>query len=75
MDRVDAGGSVNGISLEPRLLNRKDAAHYMGVSVRTFDKIKHLFGVELNGVVRYDRLDIDRHIELSKDRSAARNAD
>lgn len=40
----------------------------MGVCVKTFDKIKHRFRVEISGVARYDRLDIDRFIELSKDK-------
>lgn len=49
----------------PRLLNRKNAAAYMGLSLRKFDEMKHLFRVEVLGVVRYDRVFMDRHIELS----------
>lgn len=49
----------------PRLLNRKNAAAYMGLSLRKFDEMKHLFRVEVLGVSRYDRVLMDRHIELS----------
>lgn len=37
----------------------------MGRSLRKFDEVKHLFRVEDNGLVRYDRVLIDRHIDLS----------
>ena len=49
-----------------RLFNRKDAARYMGLSFRRFDRVKHLFRVEIDGVVRYDRELMDLHISLSR---------
>lgn len=48
-----------------RLFNRKEAAKYMGLSLRKFDEIKHLFRVVVDGVVRYDRVLMDRHIDLA----------
>jgi hypothetical protein len=51
--------------LTPRLMNRKQAAQYMGRSLRKFDEIKHLFRTTDNGLVRYDRVLMDRHIDLS----------
>lgn len=54
-----------GVS-EQRLFNRKEAAKYMGRSLRKFDEIKHLFRVvDDDGLVRYDRVLMDRHIDLS----------
>ncbi|HJQ53478.1 MAG TPA: hypothetical protein VJ825_06510 [Gemmatimonadaceae bacterium] len=55
------------VELGPRLFNRKNAAKYMGVSLRTFDKWRHLYQVTLDGIVRYDRELIDRHIHLCHD--------
>ena len=49
-----------------RLFNRKGAARYMGVSLRKFDEIKHLFRVTLDGMARYDRVLMDRYIDLSR---------
>ena len=51
--------------LAPRLMKRKDAARYMGRSLRKFDEIKHLFRVTVDGMVLYDRILMDRHIDLS----------
>lgn len=48
-----------------RLFNRREGAAYMGRSLRKFDEIKHLFRVEDNGLTRYDRVLMDRHIDLS----------
>lgn len=54
------------MDITPRLLNRKNAAAYMGRSLRKFDAIKHLFRVvDADGLVRYDRVLMDRHIDLS----------
>lgn len=50
----------------PRLMTRKDAAEYMGVCVKTFDEIRHLFAVDVVGNTRYDRLLMDRHIDLHR---------
>lgn len=50
----------------PRLLNRKNAAAYMGICVKTFDRIRHLFAVEVEGNIRYDRELMDRHINLHR---------
>ena len=49
---------------EPRLMNRKEAARYMCRCVKTFDRIKHLFQVEDDGFIRYDRVLMDRYIAL-----------
>lgn len=51
--------------MTPRLMNRKEAARYMGLSYRKFDNIKHLFRVLVDEVIRYDRVLMDRHIDLS----------
>lgn len=68
MDRIAPRPELNESRvLQPRLLNRKDAARYMGVCVRTFDRIRHRFRVEIDGVVRYDRVALDFFIDLSKD--------
>lgn len=48
----------------PRLMNRKNASQYMGRCVKTFDKIRHLFQVEEDGLIRYDRVLMDRYIAL-----------
>lgn len=48
-----------------RLMTRKQAALYMGLCVRKFDEIKHLFRVIIDGVIRYDRVLMDRYIDLS----------
>lgn len=50
---------------EKRLFNRREGALYMGLSLRKFDEIKHLFRVVVDGVVRYDRSLMDRHIDLN----------
>lgn len=47
-----------------RVFTRKAAAQYMGVCVKTFDKIRHLFQVEVAGNIRYDRVLIDRYLDL-----------
>lgn len=52
-------------NIMPRLMTRKQAAVYIGLSLRKFDEIKHLFRVVVDGVVRYDRVLMDRHIDLS----------
>lgn len=54
------------MSLAPkRLFNRREAAEYMGRSLRKFDQVKHLYRVvDDDGLVRYDRVLIDRHIDL-----------
>lgn len=50
-----------------RLLNRKDAAAYMGRGVTAFDKIKHRYRVVgADGIVRYDRVLMDRDIDLAR---------
>lgn len=51
---------------EQRLFNRKEAAKYMGLSLRKFDRVKHLYRVVVDGVVRYDRVLMDRRIDLSR---------
>lgn len=51
---VDRGRIVTEC-IAPRLLNRKDAARYLGRSLRKFDEIKYRFRVVENGMVRYDR--------------------
>lgn len=49
----------------PRMLFRYQAARYMGKSLRKFDEVKHLYRVkDIDGLVRYDRVLIDRHIDL-----------
>lgn len=49
----------------PRMLKRYQAAEYMGKSLRKFDEVKHLYRVvDDDGLVRYDRVLIDRHIDL-----------
>lgn len=49
----------------PRLMTRKDAARYMGRSLRKFDRVKHLFRKkDADGLIRYDRALMDRHIDL-----------
>ena len=49
----------------PRLMLRKEAARYMGRSLRKFDEVKHLYRVvDDDGLVRYDRVLMDRHIDL-----------
>lgn len=61
------------VEIPPRLLRRKDAAPYMGRSLRKFDQIAHLFHVVvIDGMKHYDRLDLDRLIELSKEPNAPR---
>lgn len=51
---------------EQRLMTRKQAALYMGRSLRKFDEIKHLFRiVETDGTIRFDRQLMDRYIDLS----------
>ena len=59
--------SYTAESVLTRLLNRKDAARYMGISLRKFDEIKHLFRANaIDGrLIRYDRTLMDRHIDLS----------
>jgi hypothetical protein len=52
-------------SAAPRLMKRKDAARYMGMSFRKFDEIKHSYKVTVNGMIFYDRVLIDRHIDVS----------
>lgn len=52
-------------SSEPRLMKRKDAARYMGMSFRKFDEIKHAYKVMVNGMIFYDKLLMDRHIDVS----------
>lgn len=46
---------------------RKEAARYMGLSLRKFDEIKHLFrrGLIEGTLLRYDKVLIDRYIDLS----------
>lgn len=53
------------VSVMPRLLRRKDAAPYMGRSLRKFDKIKRKYRVVVDGMVLYDRVLMDRDIDLS----------
>lgn len=50
----------------PRQMLRKEAARYMGRSLRKFDEVKHLFRTDEDGFVRYDRELIDRYITLSR---------
>jgi hypothetical protein len=49
-----------------RCLNRKDAAAYMGVCVKTFDEIRHLFAVSVAGNIRYDVVLMDKYIDLHR---------
>lgn len=56
---------------EQRLFNRKQAALYMGRSLRKFDEIKHLFRTDEDGLIRYDRELMDRYIDLSHERMSA----
>lgn len=57
--------------MSPRLLNRKEAAAYMGRCVKTFDRIRHLFETEEDGLVRYDVALMDRYISLHRRENAA----
>lgn len=50
----------------PRLMTRKMAARYMGRCPKTFDKIRHRFAVDDNGLVRYDKNLMDRYIDLKR---------
>lgn len=60
------------MEITPRLLNRKDAALYMGRGTTAFDKIKHRYQVTgSDGIVRYDRVLMDRDIDLSHERMTA----
>lgn len=45
-------------------MTRKMAAQYMGRCPATFDKIRHKFVVAEDGLVRYDRVLMDRYIDL-----------
>lgn len=49
----------------PRLMYRYQAAEYMGRCPKTFDKIKHRYAVEIDGLIRYDKVLMDRDIDLS----------
>jgi len=56
-------------SIEPRLLNRRDAAHYMSLCPRTLRNLTkrgELPEVRLAGAVRYDQADLDRLIDQKK---------
>lgn len=50
------------------MLKRYQAAEYMGKSLRKFDEVKHLYRVvDDDGLVRYDRVLIDFHIDLRRE--------
>jgi hypothetical protein len=52
------------MAVTPRLLNKKQAAAYCGVSVPTFDKSCPVSPAELySGVKRYDRKTLDAWID------------
>lgn len=56
---------------EKRLLDRRGAAHYMSTSPDTIDRMRSegvLRAVEIRGCIRFDVLDLDRLIEMSKER-------
>lgn len=56
---------MKGTDTPKRLMNRKQAAIYMGRSLRMFDRIKHLFRKkDADGLIRYDRVLMDRYVDL-----------
>ena len=59
-----AEATVHVEVIAPRLLKRNDAALYMGMAARSFDKIKHKYRVATVAGDRYDRVLIDRDIDL-----------
>lgn len=59
-------GRIASEGITPRLLNRKDAATYLGRSLRKFDQIKHRFRVVEDGMIRYDRELMDPYATLHR---------
>jgi Helix-turn-helix domain len=60
---------ANRAAIEPRLLNRRDAAVYLAVCSRTLKNLTkrgELPEVRLAGAVRYDQADLDRLIDDKK---------
>lgn len=45
-------------------MNRKTAALYMGRCPASFDKIRHKFVVDDEGLIRYDKEKMDRYVDL-----------
>ena len=60
---------ANRAAIEPRLLNRRDAAVYLAVCSRTLKNLTKcglLPEVRLAGAVRYDQADLDSLINQKK---------
>lgn len=55
---------------ETRLMTRRAAAQYMGRCVKTFDRIRHLFETEDDGLIRYDKALMDTYIALHRAEAA-----
>jgi len=56
-------------TLERRMFPRKDAAFYLGISLRALDALAsdgHLLKTPIAGRVLYDRADLDAYIERVK---------
>jgi len=62
-----AAATVN-LRVQPyRLMNKRDAAHYCGLSSKTFERACPVPPVRLaNGDLRWDVHDLDAHIESLK---------
>ena len=68
-DRRAAARALTAAALDRRtLLDRGDAAAYLGVSARTFDRhvAPLLRSVPIGSVTRYDRKDLDEWLEQQK---------
>lgn len=51
-------------------MTRRAAAQYMGRCVKTFDRIRHLFETEDDGLIRYDKALMDTYIALHRAEAA-----
>lgn len=65
LDVKQKAEAVIRLAADPRGLKRKEAADYLGIGLTKFDSLG-LPIVNNDGAYRYDRADLDRHIELSK---------
>lgn len=64
-------------AVQPRLLNKADAASYCGVSEPVFERVVDVRPICLGGprLARYDRLDLDAWIDRRKGGTSTLSAD
>lgn len=60
---------MKAVPIERRMFPRKDAAYYLGISLRSLDKLAaagEFSKTPIAGRVVYDRVDLDAYIEQVK---------